>query len=347
MSLKAQLKEKYGVDVKEAVERFEAKKDAFRKQKFDYDPSALADWTSNTLPNVITDLVGNSEFLSEFALETGVKGTREIALMNADITLSEKSGCTQSLDGSVVFTGVDLTTKLLEAGIEFCNETLNGKMTEILNVLGVKTQNGQLPAEIEDILMAYLMKRLDRKAQRLIVLGDTDSLDVELNILDGLVKLIEDSTTVTEYNSLETSITNVNAFNIAYGLATSIDAEIFDNGMAVRIYTGRAEALKIIKSYNDANPYTKVNPDMNGTSMVFALPETGVEIKTLPELNNLGKMFAIPMSLTFLGTDELSDMILEVKYDDYNDKLKAYCAFRLGTNIVWGKYFTKLVLTAS
>ena len=280
-------------------------------------------------------------------LEEGVKGTREIALMNADVTLSAKSGCTQSLDGSVIFTKVDLTTTLLEAGIEFCNETLNTKMTQILNTLGVKMQNGQLPAELEDILMAYLMKRLDRKAQRLVVLGDTASLDAELAIFDGLVKIIKASADVVAYNSLETTITNVNAYDIAYGLATTVDPEVFDNGMMVRIYTGRTEALNIIKSYNDANPYTKLLVDLGGTSMTFQLPETGIEIKTLPELNGLEDMYAIPMQLTFLGTDELSDMVLEVKYDDYNDKLKAYAAFRLGTNIVWDKYFTKLVLTAS
>ena len=28
----------------------------------------------------------------------------------------------------------------------------------------------------------------------------------------------------------------------------------------------------------------------------------------------------MPLSLTFLGTDEMSDMDLEIKYDDYNDK---------------------------
>jgi len=348
MGLKDKLKEKYGINIMEVVERFDQKKEAFiKKHKFDWDGDALPAWSENTLPDVITDLIANSDFLSEFMLEEGVKGTREIALLNADITLSEKTGCDQSLDGSVIFTKVDLVTKLLEAGIEFCNETLNTKMTQILNKLGVKMQNGQLPAELEDILMAYLMKLLDRKAQRLVVLGDETSLDAELAIFNGLVKILEDSASVVSYVSAEVAITDVNAYDIAYGLATTVDSEIFDNGMMVRIYTGRAEALKILKSYNDANPYTKQLVDLGGTSMVFQLPETGIEIKTLPELNNLSKMFAIPMQLTFLGTDELSDMILEVKYDDYNDKLKAYAAFRLGTNIVWDKYFTKLELTAS
>lgn len=347
-SLKDQLKSKFGVDVKDLVERFELRKKEYQKRyKFDYDVSALPAWTDNTMPEVVTDLIANSEFLADFSIEEGVKGTREIALMNADITLTAKTGCTQSVDGAVTFTGVDLTTVLLDAGIEFCNETLNGKMTQILNTIGVKMQNGQLPADIEDILMAYLMRRLERKAQRLVVLGDTASLDAELVLMDGLIKIIENDVNVIEYTSPEVAITDVNGYDIAYGLALAIDPEIFDNGMDVKIYMGRTEALKVIKAYNDANQFSQVNIDLGGTSMTFPLPLTGITVTTLPELNNTGKMFAIPMALTFLGVDDPGDMTLEIKYDDYNDKLKVYSAFRLGTQIVWGKYFTKLTLTAS
>lgn len=346
MKIKDQFKKYYGVDVNEVVERFEAKVKA-TKQKFDYDVSALDDRTDNTLPDLISALIANSEFLSELTLEEGVKGTREIALLNADITLQAKTGCAQSPDGSVVFTGVDLTTKLLYAGVKFCNEDLNGKMTQILNVLGVKRQNGQLPAEIEDILMAYLMKVLTRKAQRVVLLGDTTSLDSELALFDGLVKIIDASSDVAVYTSPYPTITPTNGYDIAFGLFKSIDGELFDNGVTVNIYTGRTEALEILEQWNNDNPYSQVEIPTEGTSMTFRLPLTNVMVKTLPELNGKNKMYAIPTSLTFLGTDLMSDMELDIKYDDYNDELKAEASFRLGTNIVWDKYFTRLELTAS
>lgn len=317
------------------------------KDKFDYDVSGLPAWTDNTMPSMIPDLIANSEFLGSLTLEEDVKGTREIALLNADVTLQAKVACTPSPDGSVIFTKKNLTTVPLYAGIEFCNEDLNTKMTQVLNKVGLKMQDGQLPAELESILMAYLLKQLERKAQRLVVLGDTGSLDAELALMDGLIKLINADNTVVEYNSLETTIDDTNGYDIAYGLYKAIDAEVFDAGVPVAIYTGRTEALSIIKQWNDTNPYSQMPIPAGGTSLRFTLPLTDVEIVTLPELSGLEDMYAIPLSLTFLGIDAKEDMVYDIKYDDYNDKLKAEASFRLGTQIVWGKYFTKLVLTAS
>lgn len=318
------------------------------KEKFDYDVTALPSWTDNTMPNVVTDLIENSEFLSTMTLEENVKGTLEIALLNADVTLQAKVACTPSPDGSVIFTKKDLTTVPLYAGIEFCNEDLNTKMTQVLNVLGLKRQDGQLPAALETILMAYLMKQLQRKAQRLVVLGDTTSIDAELSLMNGLVYRINNDTDVIDYMSTEASITASNAYAIAYGLFKSIPTELFDNDMEVAIYCGRSVALLILEDWNNANPYTQqAIPTEAGTSMTFILPLTNIKVISLPELNNTAQMYAIPLALTFLGVDALSDMTYDIKYDDYDDKLKAEVSFRLGTQIVWGQYFTRLQLAVS
>jgi len=316
------------------------------KEKFDYDVSGLPAWTDNTMPNVITDLIENSNFLSSLTLEEGVKGTKEIALLNSDVTLQAKEGCTPSPDGSVVFTKENLTTVPLYAGIEFCNEDLNTKMTQVLNVLGLKRQNGQLPAPLEDILMAYLMKLLQRKAQRLVVLGDTTSLDAELNLTDGIRYRINNNVNVVDYMSTEATVDETNAYSIAYGLYKAIPGELFDNGTEVAIYTGRTEAMFILEQWNNANPYSQVEVPA-GLSMEFVLPLTNIRVISLPELNGLEEMYAIPLSLTFVGVDSAEDMSFDIKYDDYDDKLKAECSFRLGTQIVWGQYFTRLQLAVS
>ena len=319
------------------------------KEKFGYDVSALPAWTDNTMPVLITDLIENSDFLSTMTLETDIKGTKEIALLNADVTLKAKAGCTPSPDGSVIFTKRNLTTVPLYAGIEFCNEDLNAKMTQVLNKIGLKMQDGQLPADLETILMAYLMKQLQRKAQRLVVMGDTGSIDVELALMNGLRHILANDTAVNDYlSAYTTSNFNANAYTIAFELASAIPAELFDNGEVVNIYTGRAEALAILNDWNGSNPYNVVQvPVATGTSMTFQLPLTNINVITLPELNGLKEMFAAPMSLTFLGTDSLDDMTFDIKYHDYDDKLKAECSFRLGVQIVFPEYFTRLSLAAS
>jgi hypothetical protein len=317
------------------------------KEKFDYDVSDLATWKDNSMPNVITDLIANSEFLGDLTLEEGVKGTKEIALLNADVTLQAKSGCTPSPDGDVIFTAKDLTTRLLYMGIEFCNENLNTKMTQVLNTIGVKRQDGQLPADLDQILQAYLAKLLMRKAQRVTLLGNTASLDAELALLDGLVKRIDNDVDVVVFTSTETAIDATNAYDLAKGVYKKIDSELMDNGVTVNIYTGRVEALAILEQWNNENPYSQIPVPTATGSFTFALPLYGITVKSLPELSGLNKMYAIPTSLAFLGTDLESDMTFDIKYDDYNDKLKAEASFRLGNQIVWGKYFTRLELANS
>ena len=300
------------------------------------------------MPDFITDLIEDSTFLSELTLEEGVKGYRDIALLNADITLQAKSGCTTTPDGSVVFTEARLETVLLQAGIEFCNEDLNGKITQILNVIGLKKQNGQLPADLESILIAYLTRVISKKAQNLVLSGDTLSGDAELALMDGLRKIIYASADVTVVTTLVTAATgwtDTNGYDLAKELYKGIDPELLDNGIPIKMYMGRTEALTVLEQWNQDNPYTQVSPDKNTTNMQFELPLMGIMVETLPQLNGTEEAIVMPLSLTFLGTDEMVDMDLEIKYDDYNDKLKAEASFRLGTQIVWDKYFTRLEFT--
>lgn len=312
------------------------------KEKFGYDVSGLENWKDNTLPNITADLVETSNFLSTLTLEEGVKGTREIALLEADIALQAKANCTPSPDGSTILTGVDLTTKPLYMGIEFCNEDLNKKMTQVLNALGMKMQEGQLPAPLETILMAYLTKVLQKKANRIVWLGDTASLNPDLVHFNGLVKLLKNNVDVLETPTVFTTLDETNAYDAAKEVYKTIPAEVFDNQIPVALYTGRTEALSILEQYNVANPYSQVVPTEVGGSLEFPLPLVGITVKTDPALNGLNEIFALPLALTFLGVDSREDENFDIKYNAYDEKLKAETSFRLGTQIVWGKYFVRL-----
>lgn len=312
------------------------------KEKFGYDVSGLAAWKDNTLPNITPDLVATSRFLEKLMLEEGVKGSREIALLSSSVALQAKAACTPSPDGSVVFTEKVLTTKPLYMGVEFCNETLNTKMTQVLNALGMKNQEGQLPAPLETILMAYLTKMLQKKAERLVWLGDTTSLDTELVHFDGLVKTLKADTAVLKTTSTFATLTTSNAYSAAYEVFTKIPAEIFDNQMEIALYTGRTEALAIVSEWNTANAYDRIVVTNEGGAMRFTLPQTNVEVITVPALDGQNEIFAIPTSLVFLGVDAREDENFDIKYDAYNEKLKVDSSFRLGVQYVFPQYFVRV-----
>lgn len=312
------------------------------KEKFGYDVSGLAAWKDNTLPNITPDLISTSRFLEKLMLEEGVKGSREIALLSSSVALQAKAACTPSPDGSVVFTEKVLTTKPLYMGVEFCNETLNTKMTQVLNALGMKNQEGQLPAPLETILMAYLTKQLQKKAERLVWLGDTASLDTELVHFDGLVKALKADTAVLKTTTTFATLTTSNAYDAAYEVFTKIPAEIFDNQMEIALYTGRTEALAIISDWNASNAYDRIQYTSEGGSIRFILPQTNVEVITVPALDGQNEIFAIPTALVFLGVDAREDENFDIKYDAYNEKLKVDTSFRLGVQYVFPQYFVRV-----
>lgn len=318
------------------------------KEKFDWDVSALPEYTKETMPEFVTDLIGNSKFLASLTPREGIKGRERINLLNGDVQLQAKTGCTQSPDGAFIFTDETLEVVPLYMGIEFCNEDFVGKVTEIMLSMGMRTQNGQLPADLDQIVMAYLAKKLARKLQRTIILGDESSTDDELVLFNGIRYRINNNTDVVDYMSTQAAITASNAYAIAYGLFKSIPAELFDNEMEVTIYTGRDTALLILEDWNQANPYNQVPlPTDVSSSMEFILPLTNVKVMSLPELNGKPEMYAWTNSLVFVGTDSKDDWSFQIKYDEYNDKLKAEAKFRAGTQIVWGQYFTRLQLAVS
>jgi len=319
------------------------------QDKFDWDVSALPAYTDEQSQDFFLTLLDSSSFLSKLQLDEGVKGSKEIKLLTADMSLQAYNDCTPTPDGAAVFTGDTLTTKPLYAGIKFCNEDLNDKYTQMLNVLGIRRQNQQMV--LEDVLLAYLEKLMRKKIQDAVLLGDTASANPDLVHFDGLVKLIDNNADVIDatvsLSGSSTGIDATNGFDFAKAVYNAVPSEVFDNQMNVVILTGRQEARAIIDQvYNDKDyASTLDNTDENGV-ISFTLPTTNITVETVPQLNGLGKMYGFVYNLAFLGTDLESELDgLDIKYHDYDDELKAEAKFRLGTQIVYGQYFVKLVIS--
>jgi hypothetical protein len=312
---------------------------------FGWDVTALPAYTDEQSEVFITDLIASSTFLSKLQIEEGVKGTKTLKLLDGDVALQEVTGCTLEPDGAIVFSGRDISTKRLGVSIEFCNEDLNGKYTQMLNKLGANVQDGEMV--LEPVIMAYLGLLLKRKAQRIMVLGDTGSIDPDLLHFDGLSKLITDDVLVPTYTSPETAWTSSNAFAIAKGVYGVIDPVVFDLQSNIELLTGRQEAQAIIDNiWNDKDFNAKTDVTDEFGTLSFMLPTTNIKVTTIPELNGTGIMFGFNYDYAFMGTDLVSDIDgLTMKADDYNDKLKAEAKFRLGAQFVLPQYFAKLVLT--
>jgi hypothetical protein len=312
------------------------------KEKFDWDVTALDPYTNEQSTEFIQDLIASSVFLSKVRSLEGVKRRQAIKLLSADVKLQAMEGCTTNPDGSIIFTDRVLETARLYFGIEICNEDLNGHYTEMLNVLGSNNQDGEMP--LEAVLLAYLNKQLAMKAQRVALNGDDTSLDAELALFDGFIKLLESDPAVIGVPF------GANAFETAKNVVNAIDEDVFDNEVEHEVICSRATAQAILDHiYNDKdfNALTVDVTRANG-QLSFVLPTTATRITSINTLKGNTNMYAVCYPYMFVGTDLESDIDgIEVKYDDYQNKLKAEVSFRLGVQFVYPQYFVRTDSTLS
>jgi hypothetical protein len=311
------------------------------KEKFDWDVDNLQPYTNEQSTEFIQDLIGSSVFLSKVRSLEGVKRRQAIKLLSGDVKLQAMEGCTTNPDGSITFDDRIIETVRLYFGVELCNEDLNGHYTEMLNALGSNNQDGVMP--LEAVLLAYLNKQLAKKAQRVGLIGDETSLDTELALFDGFITLLEADTDVV------TATIGANAFETAMNVVNAIDEDVLDNEIEHEIICSRATAQAILTHiYNDKD-YNALTVDVERANgqLSFVLPTTATRVTSVNTLQGNSNMYLVCYPYMFLGSDVESDMDgIEVKYDDYNNKLKAEVSFRMGVQFVYPQYFVRTVVAS-
>jgi hypothetical protein len=314
------------------------------KEKFDYDVTALPAYVDAQSADIYADLLYGAGFTSRINVLENVKGSQTIKLLNSDLALQSGDACSTTESGTIVFDGKDISTKRLMVNTSLCNDTLEDTWAQLLLSIGANRQDRDLP--LQDVLTAYIVKQTKAKNQDLIFKGDTTSANADLAHYDGLIKLWDNDANVVEVTTTETAIDATNGFDLAKKVYDAIPAVLFDNGASVEIITGRAEANAILSQiYNDKDYASTIAVTEEGSEMSFVLPTTNITVRTYPQLNGLGKMYAVPYSYVFFGTDLESDLDgLTVKYLEESEKIRVRNLFRSGVQYVYSEYFVKLTL---
>lgn len=314
------------------------------QDKFDYDVTALPAYVDEQSDTFLTDLVYSSGLMNRITVQEGNKGSETMKLINISMALQSATGCAWSPDGTITFSGENLTTVRVKQQAELCNEDLNGTWAQMLNVLGANRQDEEMP--FEAVITAYTIKSASKSNQDLMFNGDTASGNPDLVHYDGFVKLWDADADLGVYYSTETAINNTNALSIALGLYNTIDDVLFDNGEPVEILVGRQTYRAIIENVYNDNNYHHTLEEEQGTEPSFVLPTTNIRVRSYPQLNGTDKMYAVPYRFMFFGTDLESDIEgFMAKYDETEEMIRFGAKWRSGIGYVWPQYFTRLRLT--
>lgn len=315
------------------------------KEKFDYTVSAVTAYVDEQNPEIVGQLTEGALFMSRCNIMTGVKGSEKIKLFTDSLVLQTANTCGWNASGGVTFTDKTISNERLKFQEEYCNETLNGKWTQLRNRIGANVQDLENP--FADIMIAGKLAELHTAIQRLLILGDTASGDSQLAFFDGLVKKLEADASVLVEASTETSITTANAFDVLKAVSRKIPSVLYSNGVEVEIVCGLETAQKAIdqiwadKDYNGILEFTR----NEAGELTYTLPTTTTTVRVLPELNGTEKVFALPYNYISVAVDGDKDEDgIEIKYNENDEKLRVGSKFRLGIEYIMSEYFVKLTL---
>ena len=255
------------------------------KDKFAYDVSDLPAYVDAQSADIYADLLYGAGLTSRINVLESVKGSQTIKLLNSNMALQSGDACSTTENGTIVFDGKDIATKRLMVNTSLCNDSLEDTWAQLLLSIGANRQDRDLP--LQDVLTAYIVKQTKAKNQDIMFNGDTASATPDLAHYDGFIKLWETAGSgVIDANSLATSVTNTNAFDLAMEVYNEIPTVLFDNGANVELICGRTFANKILAQiYNDKDYNALIDVTEEGSEMSFILPTTNIRVRTYPQLN--------------------------------------------------------------
>jgi hypothetical protein len=183
--------------------------------------------------------------------------------------------------------------------------------------------------------------------------GDTDSVNVNLNKFDGLVKLIGAATGPVAANvvtfiagapiSAATGIIATNVVSIFDGVYKAIPAQVVAAD-DMTIFCGQDVFRTYTIALKNANMF---NYSFDGKAdSEFVLPGTPIKVIALAGLNGTNKIYALRLSNLFLGTDLLNEEDkFEIFYAKEADQVRFVSEFKMGVNVAFPDEIVKFILS--
>lgn len=314
-----------------------------------FNVSALANYTEENAALLVTSSVLGAKTASLIKsagnVMVGVKSSETINIMDTDAIFQSGGSCGFTASGSTTFTQRTVTVGKIKVNEALCPKDLEAKYLQ--KALPTGSMYDSIPFEQE--FADKKAKTIAAQLETAIWQGDTDSVNVNLNKFDGLVKLIGAASGVVAANASTyisgaplSSITAANVISIFDGVYQAIPAKvvaaedmtIFCGQDLFRTYT---VALK-----NANNFHYSVDAKADGE---FVLPGTMIKVVAVAGLNGTNKIYAARLSNLFLGTDLLNEEEkFEIFYAKEADQVRFVSEFKMGVNIAFPDEVVKFVL---
>ncbi len=314
-----------------------------------FNVSALADYTEQNEALLVTSSVLGAKTASLIKsagnVMVGVKSSETINIMDTDAIFQSGTSCGFTASGSTTFTQRTVTVGKIKVNEALCPKDLEAKYLQ--KALPTGSMYDSIPFEQE--FSEKKAKRIAAQLETALWQGDTDSVNVNLNKFDGLVKLIGAASGVVAANASTyisgaplSSITAANVISIFDGVYKAIPAQVVAAD-DMTIFCGQDLFRTYTVALKDANQF-HYSIDVKADSE-FILPGTTIKVIAVAGLNGTNKVYAMRLSNLFIGTDLLNEEEkFEIFYAKEADQVRFVSEFKMGVNIAFPDEIVKFIL---
>ena len=314
-----------------------------------FNVSALANYTEQNAALLVTSSVLGAKtaalIKSAGNVMVGVKSSETINIMDTDAIFQSGGSCGFTASGSTTFTQRTVTVGKIKVNEALCPKDLEAKYLQ--KALPTGSMYDSIPFEQE--FADKKAKTIASQLETAIWQGDTDSVNVNLNKFDGLVKLIGAASGVVAANASTyisgaplSTITASNVISIFDGVYQAIPAKVVAKD-DMTIFCGQDTFRTYTIALKNANSFHYAI-DVKADSE-FVLPGTMIKVVAVEGLNGTNKIYALRLSNLFLGTDLLNEEEkFEIFYAKEADQVRFVSEFKMGVNIAFPDEIVKFVL---
>lgn len=300
-----------------------------------YNVEALTNYTNEQNFPILKASILGAKTASLFQLQTGIKSSSALNIMNVDVKLQNDSVGSQ-VDGNsnVTFTQRKLTVAPIAVREFLDPKVLNAKYTQ--SQIKAGSANDELVFEKE--IIDQVTMKIAAKNEVALWMGDTSlTTNDDLKHYDGYLKLIDSATGTTVMTAV--TFTSTNAIALVDSVYAAIPVEILDADDTA-IFMGRDYYRTYTTALKNANLY---HYGADSTDGEIVVPGTTIKIIALNGLNASKRIVAGRMSNFYIGCDlESEEDNASAEYISLIERVKLKIAFKYGCQIAFPQEVTVL-----
>lgn len=259
-------------------------------------------------------------------IQTGIKGSSYLNLLNANPTIQEGT-CGWDEDGVNTLTRREIKTGLMKVNVSFCDKDLIGTSMQH----GVRVAVGQKTLPFEEEFVEQNLASIQKKLEEIIWQGDTALGVAHLKRFDGFIKIIDEATVVDATGTAVDVVAD--ATGAINAVLAAMPYEIMDRTDKV-IFVGYDVFSSYIRELQAANLY-HYTAEFDG-KMDMVIPGTNVRLIGVHGLTGQKKLYGSYLENFNLGMDLEGDSEkFKFWYSEDNSEFRLKVEFNAGVQIAF------------